>query len=166
MKRTAVLALLLIPVAAPARDSSPGVQAESLYRHAQVLLARNTIDTRRLAIGELERATLLEPVNALYELELARAYFRAGFLKSARLRFERVTRMAPAEAGGRLGLGQVWRRDWLKYLDRSSLVRAIDNLSWAARLKPGDSDAWLLLAPLLVVGRPGRMSSSRRTHLS
>ena len=44
----------------------------------------------------------------------------------------------------------MWRRDWLKYLDRTSLGRAVDNLSWAARLRPGQCDVWLLLAPLLI----------------
>jgi len=151
MKWPAALAVLLLVVAAdPTRAATPAARAAALFLHADSLLARNTIDTRRAALRDLEQVTLLDPGNAQYELELARAYYQAGFLKSARLRFERVTRLAPADAAGRYGLGQVWRRDWLKYLDRTSLRRAVENLSWAARLRTGQCDAWLLLAPLLV----------------
>ena len=142
--------LALAGVAGRAGAATATERAAALEAHAQALLARNTIDTRRMALRELEQATLLEPGNPQYELELARAYYQAGFLKSARLRYERVTRLAPEEAEGRYGLGQVWRRDWLKYLDASSLDRAVDNLSWAARLRPDYCDAWLMLVPLLV----------------
>ena len=148
-----VVALGLVLVAgtpAHARAANAAARAETLYDHAEGLLKRNQIDTRRVALRELEQATLLQPDDALYQLELARAYFACGFLKSAKQRFERVTRLAPADAEGRYGLALVWRRDWLKYLDRSSLSRAIENLSLAARLRPDYCDAWLMLPPLLV----------------
>ena len=146
----AITVLLLVAPAFPCRAATRATRAAALYAHAESLLARRTIDTRRGALRELEQAALLDPDNAQIELELARAYIQAGFLKSARLRFEHVTRLAPGDPAGRYGLGQVWRRDWLKYLDRSSLERAVDNLSRAARLRPDYCDAWLLLAPLLV----------------
>ena len=142
--------LLLAITACPARAATPARRAAALYVHADSMLARNTIDTRRTALRELEQVTLLDSGNPEYELALARAYYVCGFYKQARLRFERVIRLAPAEAGGRYGLGQVWRRDWLKYLERNSLDRAVENLSWSARLRPGAADAWLLLAPLLI----------------
>ena len=145
----AALLLALLPPAGPARAAGRAARAESLFRQAELEIARNTIDDRRMAIRDLEQATLLDPASALYELELARAYYTAGFLSNARRRYERVTRLAPADANGRYGLGQVWRRDWLKYLDRTSLDRAVEHLSFAARLKPDFCDAWLLLAPLL-----------------
>jgi GWxTD domain-containing protein len=44
----------------------------------------------------------------------------------------------------------MWRGDWLKFLDDSSLARAIDNLSAAARSRPEQGEAWLALVPLLV----------------
>ena len=153
LRRTLAAFAALAVLAAPAGGAptpSRATRADALFRRAETELARGTIDTRRMAIRDLEQATLLTPGQPLYELELARAYFLAGFLKSARTRFERVTRLAPQEAGGRYGLGQVWRRDWLKYLDRGSLDRAVENLSWAARLRPDYCDAWLLLTPLLV----------------
>ena len=118
-------------------------------------LALDEIDARREAISLLERATLLDPEAAECQLTLARAYYRAGFVKLARQRFERVTRMAPADARGRYGLGQVWRRDWLKFLDPSSLTRAVLQLSSACRLDPTYAEAWLLMTPLLVDLPPG-----------
>jgi GWxTD domain-containing protein len=101
-------------------------------------------------VRALEEATLLDPGNAAYELALARGYYSSGFLKSARQRFERVARLQPGDAAGHQGLGLVWRRDWLKYLDRRSLDRAVEELATAARLDPGNTEAWLALAPLLV----------------
>src|SRR3989442_1385746 len=67
-----------------------------------------------------------------------------------RERFTRVTRLAPADADARYGLGQVWRRDWLKYLEKASLERAAASLRAAVALRPSYCDAWLLLVPLLV----------------
>jgi GWxTD domain-containing protein len=145
-----MILLLLVAPALPGRSATRATRAAALYAHAESLLARRTIDTRRGALRELEQAALLDPTSAQIELELARAYYQAGFLKLARLRFEHVVRLAPGDPAGRYGLGQVWRRDWLKYLDRTSLARAVENLSRAARLRPDYCDAWLLLAPLLV----------------
>jgi len=125
-------------------------RAAALYQQALGHLRENTMDTRRVAIDELERATLLTPGNPDYELTLARTYYQAGFVRLARERFTRVTRLAPEDAEARFGLGQVWRRDWLKYLEKTSLERAAASLRAAVALKPAYCDAWLLLVPLLV----------------
>jgi GWxTD domain-containing protein len=147
----AALAILLaIPVPEAVAMSGNARQAQELYDRATGLLQRNTIDTRRLALGDLEQATMLDPTNAEYQLTLARAYYQCGFLKSARRRFERVVKLTPSDAQGRYGLGQVWRRDWLKYLDRTSLTRSVEQFSMAARLKPSSCDAWVMLVPLLM----------------
>jgi GWxTD domain-containing protein len=156
LKRTSLLLLLFLitgvarTAAAPAVPARASEQAEALYQRSLGWLARNTVDTRRQAVRALEQATLLAPGNATYELTLGRAYYASGFLKSARERFERVAQLAPGDAAGYQGLGLVWRRDWLKYLDRRSLGRAVDLLATATRLDPGNTDAWLTLAPLLV----------------
>src|SRR6266850_860664 len=86
---TLTLALAAAPAgAAPERAPRAG-GADALYAHALRLLERNSIDARRVAIRDLEQATLIRPSNPDYQLTLARAYFQAGFLKSARTRFER-----------------------------------------------------------------------------
>jgi GWxTD domain-containing protein len=141
---------LALASARAAPDTGRAARAETLFTRALEHLRRNDVDSRRLAIEELERATLLAPRTPDYELTLARTYYQAGYLHHARERFERVTQMAPEDSRSRYGLGQVWRRDWLKYLDETSLARAVENLSVAARLEPSFCDAWLLLVPLLV----------------
>ena len=146
----ALLAASATPGWAAAASASRVQEADSLHAAAVRLLARDEIDPRRSAIALLERATLLDPDVAEYQLTLARAYYRSGFVKLARERFELVTRMAPADARGRFGLGQVWRRDWLKYLDATSLTRAVIHLSSACRLDPTYTEAWLLMTPLLI----------------
>ncbi len=138
--------MALGPVAA---RSDRAAQAESLYRRALAYDARNTLESRRQARECLEEATRLSPDRVPYELTLARLYYRMGFLKQARLRFKKVEKLDPQSADARLGLGHVWRRDWLKYLDRASLARAVENYALAARLHPGDCDAWLGLVPML-----------------
>ena len=152
---SALVAIVLAsaPVAARAEVESASPrshQGEALYQKASKLLERGTFDTRRVAIRDLEQATLLDPENSDYQLTLARAYYQVGFLKNARRRFEQVVRIAPEDARGRFGLGQTWRRDWLKYLDRSSLSRAVEQFSAAARLDPASCDSWLMLTPQLV----------------
>jgi GWxTD domain-containing protein len=149
-----ILPLLLLAGIAGASDpASTGrarEQAGALYERSLGWLLRNTVETRRQAIRALEEATLLDPGNGAYELALARAYYSSGYLKSARQRFERATRIQPGDAAGYAGLGLAWRRDWLKYLDRGSLDCAVGQLATAARLDSGSTDAWLALAPLLV----------------
>ena len=156
MKRTSLLLLLFCFAWIASATADPVVparareQAGALYQSSLGWLARNTVETRRQALRALERATLLEPGNATYELALARAYYSCGYLKSARERFERVAQIQPGNAAGHQGLGLIWRRDWLKYLDRGSLDRAVEQLTTAARLDSGSTDTWLSLAPLLV----------------
>ena len=134
--------------AAVARDGP--AQAEALYQNALRMLQRKSIEGRRVAIDDLERATLLAPRDAGYQLALARAYYQVGFLASARKRFERVLAISPNEAEGRYGLGQVWRRDWLKYLEPASLDRAVQHFTACCRLRPDHTDGWIMLVPLLI----------------
>lgn len=157
LKRTSsiiLLSLLLAGIAGaasdPASSSRARERAGALYQRSLGWLALNTTEARRQAVRALEEATLLDPGNAGYELALGRAYYTCGFLKSARQRFERVAKLQPGDAAGHQGLGLVWRRDWLKYLDRRSLVRSTEQLATATRLDSGNADAWLALAPLLV----------------
>ena len=156
-KRISSLIMLLLLLAGiagaasdPASQSRAREQAGALYQRSLGWLLQNTVEARRQAVRALEEATLLDPENGTYELALARAYYSSGYLKSARQRFERATRIQPGDAAGYQGLGLAWRRDWLKYLDRRSLDGAVEQLATAARLDSGSTDTWLMLAPLLV----------------
>jgi GWxTD domain-containing protein len=125
-------------------------QAESLVASARRHLALDTFDDRRTAIRELEHATLWLPGRPDLDLLLARTYMRAGHMGLARHRFDKVRNFAPEDAEARLGLGQVWRFDWLKYLDLESRDRAVEQFRAAARLAPKRADASIMLVPLLV----------------
>ncbi len=125
-------------------------EAEGLVKRAQRNLARGSVEYRRMAVQQLERATQLQPDNAEYQLLLGRAYYRSGYLRAAMKRFERVAALQPDDAGARYGLGQVWRRDWLKYLEKSSLDHAIRELVATVRADSTHVDGWLMLSSLLV----------------
>lgn len=125
-------------------------EARELYAHALSMLERRTIEARRTAIRDLERATQLDPGRADAQLLLARTYLLAGFRRQAMRRFERVVALAPEEPEARFGLAQVWRRDWLKYLEPKSLDRAAAHAAEAARLAPQHAEAWLMLSSLQI----------------
>lgn len=154
---TTVLSILSLGAAVAAADTllrpagrSRELEAAALHAHAISMLERRSIEARRTAISDLERATTLDPSNADAQLLLARTYLLAGFRRQAMRRFERVVTLAPAEPEARFGLAQVWRRDWLKYLEPRSLERAIEHAAMAARLDPMHIDAWLMLSALHV----------------
>ena len=152
----ALFVMVLLALAAPsaARCESSGREhhradeASRLVARAAKHLALRTIDGRRAAVAELERATVLEPLDPDYQLMLGRAYYASGFVHVAMQRFARVVAMVPADAGAHYGLGLTWRRDWLRYLDTTSLARAVDHVEAAARLDSSYADAWLTLASL------------------
>ena len=137
--------------AAPVGAVVPGpreAEANRLLAHAERRLAARTIELRRMAIADLERATELAPGRADIQITLARAYYQAGFLKQARKRFERTVALAPENSQARFGLGQAWRRDWLKYLERRSLDLAVGHYAAAGQLDSSNVDAWLMLSAL------------------
>jgi GWxTD domain-containing protein len=142
--------LVLASAASAGPSPTRARSADRLAGRATTELARGTIEGRQLAIRDLEEATLLDPARADIQLKLARTYMACGFLGLARHRFEKVQSYSPGDAASCFGLGQVWRYDWLKYLDLTSRDRAIMWFGNSARLNPGSSDAWLMLVPLMV----------------
>jgi GWxTD domain-containing protein len=129
---------------------SRDAEATGLLERAERRMAQQTIELRRMAIVDLERATELAPGRPDIQITLARAYYQAGFLKLSRQRFERTVALAPNDSQARLGLGQAWRRDWLKYLERASLDRAVEHCAEAGRLDSSNVDAWLMLSALQI----------------
>ncbi|MBI1797222.1 MAG: GWxTD domain-containing protein [Candidatus Eisenbacteria bacterium] len=164
--RARALTAFLVPLLAAAALRPPWAHADAasdaaaLYTRGLAYDARGSIEARRMAMQCLERATLLQPDQAEYQLALGRVYYRMGFLRQARGRFQRVERLDPQSTEARMGLGAVWRRDYMKYIDRTSLARAVDDYSAAARLDPGRVDAWLALVPLLVEQKDLRAASA------
>jgi len=152
LARSFALALALAGLASVAGAATRDHEAETtrLLTRAEERLARRTIEARREAIEDLERANGLSPRRLDVLLALARAYEQAGFRKQSRLRYERAIALVPDDPEARFGLAQAWRRDWLKYVDRRSLDRAVEHLSACVRLDPSRSDAWMLLSSLQV----------------
>ena len=146
----AVLVLIGLAVGASRAGADAAHDAERLFQRAQGYEARGSIETRRMAMECLERATALAPDHAAYQIALGRVYYRMGYLAQARTRFQAAEKLDPTDAAARFGIAEVWRRDWLKYLDRASLAKAIADFSSAASLRPGDCEAWIQLVPLLV----------------
>lgn len=153
--------LLAVSLTAPAaagaasRGSERGAEAESLYRRARAYDARGTVETRRFAMGLYEQCALLAPDRADVQLALARTYMQMGFLRQARKRFETASKLSPDNAEARAGIGSVWRRDYLKYLDRTTLRQAIDEFTEAVRIDPTLDEIWLQLVALtLEEGHP------------
>ena len=140
--RSILLGLLLLVSGGSAFALDREAEANRLQAQADEHLGRRTIEGRRSAIAELERATELRPERADLQLALARAYWQAGFLKQSRKRYERAVSLAPNQAEARMGLGNAWRRDWLKYLERRSLDMACEHYAACGRLDPGRVDAW------------------------
>src|SRR5262249_57561624 len=99
---------------------------------------------------ELERGCEVAGLRVGMQLGLGGVYADAGFLKHSRQRFEHALSLAPNDPDARLGLAQAWRRDWLKYLERRSLDRAIEHYTACCRLDPQQVEAWLQLSALLV----------------
>lgn len=148
----AALALLLAadprPAAAATTQATREQEAARLVARAGEQLHRGTVEGRRAAIQDLERAVLLAPKRPDYELLLARSYLAAGFNRSAREHFTRVAALAPEDPEARFGLAKIWRRDYLKYIDTTSLSRAIDHLRWTTRLDSTNAAAWVMMASL------------------
>ena len=125
-------------------------RAEALWQSAERRLAARTIEARRAAIADLEQAMLLDPDSGEIALSLARACYTSGFLLRSRVAFQHALELAPNDAEARLGLAQIWRRDWLKYLERRSLDLSVEHFAAAVRLDPRLTDAWLMLASLRI----------------
>jgi GWxTD domain-containing protein len=148
------LAIALVSFLASAAAASKATQhareAATLYQRGLRMEKLDSFEGRREASRALERAVLLEPDSARYQLELAHLYLRMGFLGQARHHFERASQIDGSLAEAHLGQGLAWRRDYLKYWERGSLAVAIREFEAAAKLAPGRTDVWMQLVPMLV----------------
>ena len=144
------LAAVLLAAGPPPARALPAGDAEAgrLLASAEQRLALQTIEMRRVAIAELERAHDLAPTRLDVLLTLARAYAQAGYQKQSRIRYERALAIADDDPETRLGLARSWRRDWIKFLEPRSLSRAVEHYAACVRLDPTRLEAWLQLSAL------------------
>ena len=126
-------------------------------------MARGTLDARRQAFAELERATLLDPAQLQTWLDFGRLCLETGRRQQGRSCYERAQRVAPDDPEAYLALGNAWTWEWLSSFDEVPLARAWQNLARAAELAPERADAWGRLAALEVArGQVGRAAADAR----
>ena len=154
-----LLSAATLLAAAESRASSSAARSaetESLHRHALEHLAEGTLDARRQAMSELERAFQLDPRRLETLLDLGRLCLEIGQRQRGRSFYERAQRVAPDDLESYLALGNAWTWEWLNSFDDTALARAVQNMARAAELSPGRADVWARLAALEVArGRLG-----------
>ncbi|MFN8588997.1 MAG: GWxTD domain-containing protein [Candidatus Eisenbacteria bacterium] len=109
------------------------LESAQLAQHAALLLLRGSLEARHTARTELERAVLLDPGNTPAVILLGRWYESARFYRAARLQFLHVLARDPADADARAGLARLWRHDWLRTSDGTSLDSALTQLGLVTR---------------------------------
>lgn len=140
-------------LASPSRDPAFGVRADSLHRRALARIAENTIESRRLAMVDLDEAAHLAPDRAAVHRELGRMCIETGQLRRGLGCYERVVKLEPDNAGTHLSLGIGWKQEWLASTDTSSLSKAFQHSQRAAFLSPQSLEPRLALTALgLVTG--------------
>jgi GWxTD domain-containing protein len=143
--------LLLMAVTWAAHsEASNATRARDLYDRAMKRVAHGTSEEAQFALGELEHAALLDPDHFEYAIAAGRLCLKADRLHQARHWADRVLARDTTNADAHTLLGAVWRKDWLLTADPISLQRAIVDLCRAARNKPTQNEAWMILTPLLV----------------
>jgi len=138
-------------------------EAEALHRHALECMAMGTLDGRKQALAELERATELDPQRLQPLLDLGRLCLEIGQRQRGRSFYERAQRVAPDDPEAHLALGNAWTWEWLNSFDETALAHAQQNLARATELSPGRAEAWARLAALEVArGQSGLAATAAR----
>lgn len=162
---TSLLAAPEAPVAST--SAGRGTEADSLHRHAVARLAEGSLDARRLALAELERASLLDPGRLQIWLDLGRLCLETGRRQHGRSCYERAKRVAPDDPEAHVALGIAWTWEWLSSFEESPLTRAQQSLARATDLAPGRADVWSQLSALeLARGRVDRAALAAQRGLA
>lgn len=145
-----ILAALPIVPGGLRAGTRPGraAEADSLHRRAMTRLAEGTLDARRHAMTELERASLLDPTRLDVWLDLGRLCLESGHRQRGRSCYERAQRAAPDDATAYAALGMAWTWEWLGSFEEAPLAQARRSLARACELAPGRADAWSALSAL------------------
>jgi len=154
-----------VPVAAT--SAARAAEADSLHRHALARLAERSLDARRLALVELERASLLDPGRLGIWLDFGRLCLESGQRRRGRSCYERAKRVAPDDPEAHIALGIAWTWEWLSSFEEPPLTRAQQSLARATELAPGRADVWSRLSALeLARGRVDRAAFAAQQGLA
>ena len=152
---TVALALMLWAIPATSIASRARTEADSLRSLARERLKLGTLDARRQAMTELERASQLAPDDHHVWLDLGRLCLERGERQRGRDCYDRARRAAPDDPRAWAELGAAWTWEWLSSFDDSALANAARDLQRAAELNPDDAATWARLSALLIArGRP------------
>jgi Tfp pilus assembly protein PilF len=159
------IATLLVTPGVPmaATSAARAAEADSLHRRAVARLAEGTLDARRFAMAELERASVLDPGSVRIWLDFGRLCMETGRRKRGRSCYEQARRAAPDDAEAHVALGFAWTWEWLSSFEEPPLARAQQSLARATELAPGRAEAWSQLSAVeLVSGRVDRATFAAR----
>jgi GWxTD domain-containing protein len=146
----ALLCVAALAVRVPDATALPrAARADSLCRSAIARAASGRHEQRTYALREMEDAVLLAPDSTRYWIVFGRLNLESGRAGKARNCYEHALRRDPRSGAAELGLGHVWKRDWLQLMDRRSFDAALLHLRRAVALDSTLGEAWLTLGPLL-----------------
>ncbi len=154
------LALALVGARAPAH-AGPGVapvtaqdpleRARLLHRFAAERLDDPTVEARQRCVRDLQDAIALDPAGRAgnHWLLLGRVRELARMNREAGVCYRTACVQRRDDPESWLALAGVYRRDWLRTLDRDALRAAVGVLDTAALVRPKSSTVWTALCPLL-----------------
>lgn len=157
----ALVPALAAPLARAGSDPAGRARAaDSLRDRAAAYRAAGTLDGRRQAMSDLERASLLAPEDHRVWLDLGRLCLETGQRARGRACYDRARRAAPDDAEAHAALGSAWTWEWLGSFEPTALAHAERDLERAAELAPGRAAAWGELAALSL--SRGRLEQAER----
>ncbi len=152
-RRFFVLVLLLVTTAGTRAlaGSDPLSRARQLHKVAHDHLDDSSLEVRIRSTRQLEEAIELDPQGKAGNHWWLLGYLRelGGYDQLARSCYRNAQVQAPGDDDVWLGLGRVYKREFLRTLDTDALKRAVAVLDSATRCYPPSSEPWLALCPLL-----------------
>jgi Flp pilus assembly protein TadD len=164
-----LLPLSLLWSAIPHADPRREAHADSLYHRGLGRWAEATLDSRRLALVDLEEAALNAPRREDLWLALGKCHIECGHFARGRACLTHAARLAPGDFDAWMQLGAAWKHDWLASLERSSLDEASTCYAKACQAAPERFEGWSAAAVMaLLHGRPqeARMHALRAHQLA
>jgi tetratricopeptide (TPR) repeat protein len=154
VRRRLLVLLLVLTASAGARAfaaSDPLERARLLHKVVRDNLDDPSLETRIRATQQVQEAIDLDPLGKAGNHWWLLGYLRelGAYDQVARSCYRKAQAQAPGDREVWLGLGRVYKREFLRTLDTDALKRAIAVLDTATRCYPPSSEPWLALCPLL-----------------
>ncbi|HET9328027.1 MAG TPA: tetratricopeptide repeat protein [Candidatus Eisenbacteria bacterium] len=147
------LAVLLLTVfgAVAAEAMSREARAEALYRRGVERFTLASADSQRAALEDLEEAARLAPRRKDVWLALGKACLESGRTARGRSCLSRLVRMGGDDFETWFTLGEAWKGDWLRTVERVSLDKASHCYDRATRVAPDRAEGWTAAASIALL---------------